>query len=149
MEQEDLFLFSFGDAGQAKLTAIAKVEPNLHHQDEAKALQGAGRGDGFSHHFKLLLEADPQAIAQEGHQDMSLDAALDTVPDGTDGQFAFEDAEGGFHFGKLHILTPEGVRIHGIEIGAQQVCEKAEAGSPIKAVCAAHNISTAPALSCW
>ena len=113
MEQEDLFLFSFGDAGQAKLTAIAKVEPNLHHQDEAKALQGAGRGDGFGHHFKLLLEADPQAIAQEGHQDMSLDAALDTVPDGTDGQFAFEDAEGGFHFGKLHILTPEGVRMMG------------------------------------
>ena len=67
MEQEGLFLFSFGDAGQAKLTAIAKVEPNLHHQDEAKALQGAGRGDGFGHHFKLLLEADPQAIAQEGH----------------------------------------------------------------------------------
>ena len=39
MEQEDLFLFSFSDAGQAKLAAIAKVEPDLHHQDGAKALQ--------------------------------------------------------------------------------------------------------------
>ena len=67
MEQEGLFLFRFGDAGQAKLAAIAKVEPDLHHQDGAKALQGAGRGDRFGHHFKLLLEADPQAIAQEGH----------------------------------------------------------------------------------
>ena len=67
MEQEDLLLFRFGDAGQAELAAIAKLEPNLHHQDGTKALQSAGRGDGFGHHFKLLLEADPQAIAQKGH----------------------------------------------------------------------------------
>ena len=67
MEQEGLFLFGFGDAGQAKLTAIAKVEPNLHHQDGTKALQGASRSDRFGHRFKLLLEADPQAIAQKGH----------------------------------------------------------------------------------
>ena len=67
MEQEGLFLFGFGDAGQAKLAAVAKVEPDLHHQDGTKALQGAGRSDGFGHHFELLLEADPQAIAQEGH----------------------------------------------------------------------------------
>ena len=67
MEQEGLFLFRFGDAGQAKVATIAKVEPNLHHRDGAKALQGASRGDGFGHHFKLLLETDPQAIAQEGH----------------------------------------------------------------------------------
>ena len=49
---------------------------------------------------------------------MGLDAALDAVPDWTDGQFAFEGSEGGFHFGELHVLTPEGVGIHGIEIGA-------------------------------
>ena len=67
MEQEDLFLFSFGDAGQAKLAAITKVEPDLDHQDGAKALQGASRSDRLGHHFKLLLEADTQAIAQEGH----------------------------------------------------------------------------------
>ena len=67
MEQEELLLFRFGDAGQAELAAITKVEPDFHHQDGAKALKGAGRGDGFGHHFKLLLKADPQAIAQEGH----------------------------------------------------------------------------------
>jgi hypothetical protein len=38
MKQEDLFLFRFGDTGQAKLAAIAKLEPDLHHQDGAKAL---------------------------------------------------------------------------------------------------------------
>ncbi len=52
---------------------------------------------------------------------MGLDAALDTVPDRTDGQFAFEGSEGGFHFGKLHVLTPKGVGVHGIEIGAQDI----------------------------
>ena len=55
MEQEDLFLFSFGDAGQAKLTAIAKVEPNLHHQDGAKALQGAGRVMDWATAFSICL----------------------------------------------------------------------------------------------
>ena len=33
MKQEGLFLFNFGDAGQAKLATIAKVSPNLDHQD--------------------------------------------------------------------------------------------------------------------
>jgi hypothetical protein len=66
MEQAELLLFRFGDAGQAELAAITKVEPELHHQDGAKALEGAGRSDRFGHHFKLLLRADPQAIAQEG-----------------------------------------------------------------------------------
>ena len=44
MEQEGLFLFRFGDAGQTKLAATAKVEPDLDHQDGAKALQGARAG---------------------------------------------------------------------------------------------------------
>jgi hypothetical protein len=44
MEQEGLFLFRFGDAGQTELAAITKVEPDFHHQDGAKALQGAGPG---------------------------------------------------------------------------------------------------------
>ena len=35
---------------------------------------------------------------------MSLDAALDAVPDGTDGQFALESPEGGFYFGELHVF---------------------------------------------
>ena len=62
-----LFLFSFGDAGQAKLAAIAKIEPDLDHQDRAKALQGASPGDGLGHCFELLLETDPQALAQKGY----------------------------------------------------------------------------------
>ena len=67
MEQEGLLLFRFGDPGQAKLAAMAKIEPDLDHQDRAKALQGASRGDGLGHCFELLLETDPQAIAQKGH----------------------------------------------------------------------------------
>ncbi len=61
---------------------------------------------------------------------MSFDAALDAVPDRTDGQFAFEGTEGGFDFGKLHVLTPEGIRIHGIQIGAQQIGALTQLGSP-------------------
>ena len=61
---------------------------------------------------------------------MGLDAALDVVPDRTDGQFAFEGSESGFHLSKLDVLTPEGVGIHGIEISAQQIGALAQLGSP-------------------
>jgi hypothetical protein len=46
------------------LAVIAKVEPDLDHEDGAKALQSTSQGIGFGHHFKLLLETDPQAIAK-------------------------------------------------------------------------------------
>src|SRR4029077_6211828 len=61
---------------------------------------------------------------------MGLDAALDVVLDRTDSQLAFEGTKGSFHFGKLHVLTPEGVGIHGIEIGAQQISALTQLGSP-------------------
>src|SRR6266403_2281676 len=61
---------------------------------------------------------------------MGLDAALDAVPDRTDSQFAFEGTESGFHLSKLDVLTPEGVGIHGIEIGAQQIGALTQLGSP-------------------
>ena len=61
---------------------------------------------------------------------MGLDAALDVVPDGTEGQFTFEGSEGGFHFGQLHVLVPEGIGVHGIEIGAQEIGALAQLGSP-------------------
>jgi hypothetical protein len=37
-----LIPFGFGNAGQAKLAAIAKGEPDLHHQDGTKAPQTPG-----------------------------------------------------------------------------------------------------------
>ena len=59
MEQEGLRLFGFGNAGKAKPAAIAKIEPDLDHEDGAKTLQGTSRGNGLGHHFQLLLESDP------------------------------------------------------------------------------------------
>ena len=49
---------------------------------------------------------------------MGQDAALDAMPNRTDGQFAFEGPEGCFKFCKLNVLTPKGIRVHGIEISA-------------------------------
>ena len=61
---------------------------------------------------------------------MGFDAALEAVPDWTDGQFAFEGSKGGFHFGQLHVLVPECIGVHGIEIGAQEIGALAQLGSP-------------------
>ena len=52
---------------------------------------------------------------------MSLDAALDAVPDRTDGQFALESPEGGFYFGELHVLTPESVGVRSTS-GSESAC---------------------------
>ena len=41
----------------------------------------------------------------------------------------FESPEGGFYFGELHVLTPESVGVHGIEIGAQEIGALTQLGS--------------------
>ncbi|MGB7836829.1 MAG: hypothetical protein WBL40_01835 [Terrimicrobiaceae bacterium] len=61
---------------------------------------------------------------------MGQDAALDAMPNRTDGQFAFEGPEGCFKFCKLNVLTPKGIRVHGIEISAQQIGALTQLGSP-------------------
>ena len=45
-------------------------------------------------------------------------------------KFAFEGSKGGFHFGQLHVLVPECIGVHGIEIGAQEIGALAKLGSP-------------------
>ncbi len=125
MEQEGLFLFSFGDAGQTKLVAIAKVEPDLHPQGGEKAFESASRGDGFGHHFELLLEANPQAISQEGHESViNIGSSWSTRAS------VFNQDRGGVDYcsskAALHALTrataqdvaPKNIRVNTIAPGA-------------------------------
>ncbi len=68
-----------------------------------------------------LSFADDTSIMriQEGDHLVGFDSFRGEVPDGPDGQVAFESAEDGFDFGKPDVLAPEFGWIAALEISAQ------------------------------
>ena len=117
VEDEELFLFGLGDAGQADLTALTQLEPNFDHQDLLEAVQHLRRGEATGGGFEFVLQTYPQAVAQEGDQDMGSDPGLELVPDGSKVQDAFERAEDALHFGQLKVIAPEGFGLLPDEVG--------------------------------
>ena len=61
---------------------------------------------------------------------MGFDSFRGEVPDGPDGQVAFESAEDGFDFGKLDVLAPEFGWIAALEVGAQEIGPVATGAEP-------------------
>jgi hypothetical protein len=60
---------------------------------------------------QLLLQADPETVAEEGHQDVGFNPSLKPVKDRPQAQLAFECAKHGFKVGQLDVLPPEQLRI--------------------------------------
>jgi len=56
-----------------------------------------------------LLECLPENVGQEADKNVSLDAFLLLVPDGSDGEVALVDTEGGLGVGELDVGLPESV----------------------------------------
>jgi hypothetical protein len=117
VEDEELFLLWLGDAGQADLAALTQVEPNFDHQDLLEAVQHLRRGEAAGDGFEFVLQTDPEAVAQEGDQNMGFDPGLKLMPDGAKVQDAFERSEDALHFGQLKVITPEGFGILPGEVG--------------------------------
>jgi hypothetical protein len=49
-----------------------------------------------------MLQGNLQAVGNEGHEDVGLDALIGLVVDGADGQVAFQLLEGLLDFGELN-----------------------------------------------
>ena len=60
---------------------------------------------------QLLLQADPETVAEEGDQDVGFNPLLKPVKDRPQAQLAFECAKHSFKVGQLDVLTPEQLRI--------------------------------------
>jgi hypothetical protein len=70
---------------------------------------------------QLGLQGDLQAVRQEGHEDVGLDAFLGLVEDRPNGQVVLDLLEGLFDLGELDVELPQGIGLVGREVGAQQV----------------------------
>ncbi len=106
---EERFLLGgrLGDAAQADLSSIGGG------QDDVGAVQAREQGERLQRRQRLgvvdsaarwlrddrraalqqMLERDPQGIAEKGHHHVGLDARLQLMEQGPDGQLAFERAE--------------------------------------------------------
>ena len=110
VQDQPLFGLGLGDAGQTNLAALAQIKPDFHHQDLLEAVQDLSGGEATGGRFEFLLQTHPQAITQEGHQDMGFDARLEPVPNGPDVQLAFERAKDALDFGRAGGSSARGFR---------------------------------------
>jgi hypothetical protein len=62
-----------------------------------------------------------QAVGQERHEDVRLDALLDLVVDRAQVQIVLHGLEGGLDFDELDVEPPQFGRVFAGEIGAQQI----------------------------
>lgn len=106
--QEELDVgLGLGVSTQDDSALVGGGEVHVEHLDGGKFLQhGAGREPG-----RQVAQAPPQghvqAIGQERNEDVGLDAVLELVVDGAQGQIVFEVFEGRLHFGELDVKLPE------------------------------------------
>jgi hypothetical protein len=75
--------FGLSNARQANLAASTQIKPDFDHQDLLESVQDLSGRQTATEGTKLLFEADPQTISQEGDENMSFDPRLDPVKDRT------------------------------------------------------------------
>ncbi len=81
----------------------------------------AWAGESPAHRAERVLEGDPQGVAEEGDEDMGLDTGRLLMPDRPDRQLTRERAKRSLDLGELDIAGPQGGRVGGRQIGAQQI----------------------------
>jgi hypothetical protein len=81
--------FWLGDARQTNPTAFAQIEPDFDQDDLFKGVNDLGWSETSGGGTQLLLQADPQTVAQKGDQDVGFDPSLESVKDGPQVQWSW------------------------------------------------------------
>ena len=104
-EEQLLIGLRLGIAGQDQEAAIGGRHPHIDHLHRGELLQCRAWSQTRSEGFEPMLQGNLQAIGDEGHEDVGLDALIDLVVDGADRQIAFELLEGLLDLGELNTAT--------------------------------------------
>ena len=88
VQQEVEFRFGLGMAGEHQLAAVAGRQVHVNHLHGGELLQHAARRQPRRQSMQAPRKSDVQAIGQEGYEDVRLDAGLELVKDGPDGEVA-------------------------------------------------------------
>ena len=93
-----------GVAGEQNLAPVGSRQMNIDHLDGGKFFERATRSKSGRQGMKSPGQGDLHAVGQKGDEDVGFDAALVLVEDRTDGQIAFEIAEGLFGGDELRVV---------------------------------------------
>jgi hypothetical protein len=111
MQDKLVLSFWLGDARQTNPAPFAQIEPDFNQDNALEGVNDLGWSETTGSGAQLLLQADPETVAEEGDQDVGFNPSLESVKNRPQAQLAFECAKHGFKVGQLDVLTPEQLRI--------------------------------------
>jgi hypothetical protein len=81
MQDELVLGFWLGDTRQTNPAPFAQIEPDFNQDDPLEGVNDLGWSETSGGGTQLLLQADPQTVAQKGDQDVGFNALLKPVKD--------------------------------------------------------------------
>ena len=76
--------FWLGDARQTNPAAFAQIEPDFNQDDLFKGVNDLGWSETSGDCTQLLLQTDPETVAQKGDQDVGFDPSLESEEEDED-----------------------------------------------------------------
>ena len=121
LQQELLILLRLSVAGVDERAPVRRGEVNVQHLDGGELFKHGARRQSRRQRAQALLQSYLEAVGEEGHEDVRLDAPIGLVIDGPDGEIALQFLERLFHLSELDVEGPQLRRRLSCEIGAQQI----------------------------
>jgi len=103
VQQDAVFGFGLRVARQGQLAAVGGGQVHIHHLQGLELRDHLARRGAAGQRSELGLERDLQAVSQEGHEDVGLDALFGLVEDRPDGQVVLDLLEGLLDLGELDV----------------------------------------------
>jgi len=127
VKQQSDVAVGFGVTGQQQFAVVGGGDAHVDELDVGEFFKDGARHQSGGDLSQVLSEGDREAVGEKGDKEVSFDAVGAVMPDGADGQIAFEGAEGFFDEDQLHVVAPQGVGLFVGQVGAQQVAAFATA----------------------
>ena len=117
-----------GVALHPQFAPVGGGDGHVEHLDLVEPLQHAARTQACSRLLVVLLEGDVEAVGEEADEDVSLDAAVELMEDGTQAEVAFEGAEAFFDAHEVDVVAPEFGGVFAGEVAAEKILAFVAAG---------------------
>src|ERR1700732_5479846 len=111
----------FGRTAEDQGAAVGGREMHVEHLDRCELVEHSSRREARRQRLEPCTQRDVQAIGQERHEDVRLDAVLELVVDRAQVQIVLHGLEGGLDLDELDVEPPQLGRVLAGEIGAQQI----------------------------
>src|SRR4051812_241244 len=116
-----MVLLRLGVAGEDQFASIGGRKMYVQHLNGGKLLEHGARCQARSQYSQTSSQVYVQAISQERHKEVRLDAILSLVKNGAQAQVVFQVLEGSLDLRELNVKLPQMGRIAPSEIAAQQI----------------------------